>query len=121
MTFVSGKSDRVRVDDDRPSVERIQQSGTVGGDEVDHIQFQCFGLRDGHAVADGIFSPFHVPFPFFRNGADERRGIVRHFTGHDGIHLALRTDGMRCADIRSRCHDGDMRCHGDEDTSRCGS
>ncbi len=68
-------------------VEGLEEGGVVGGDEVDEVQLESFGVGVGLGVADGVFGGVGVAVAAGGVGAEEGRGVVLNLGFEDGSIL----------------------------------
>ena len=106
---------------DLAAVERGEERGVVGGDEVDELEFEGFCVAVGFGVADGVFGGFDVAAAAAGVGAEEGCGVVLDLLLEDGVELAAFDDGVGGAGVGAGSHGGDVGGFEEEEAGGAGA
>ena len=93
---------------DLAAVERVEEGGVVGSDEVDELELEGLFVAVGLGVADGVFGGFDVAATTGGIGAEEGGGVVLDLFLEDGIELTAFDDGVGGAGVGAGGHGGDV-------------
>ena len=90
------------------SIQRAQERGHVGNDQVDELPLERLPLGERPALQDRLLRQLDVAAPAFRLAADVGGGVGRHLLGHRLVHRPQAGDGMGGPDIGAGGHRGDV-------------
>ena len=107
----------------RPSIFRSRSGTSLATTSIsgrDGVERLLVGI--GPALGDGLLDQRRVPLALRRERPAVAGGVGGDFLRHHLVDLlAAAGDGMSGADVRARCHRGDVGRHGDQKARRRGA